>query len=103
MTSGDEATNVLEERYTHSILISLYKNGIQKKTSLLNEISKSSCIGQRVMALEEAGLVKVTVDRFNKNSKWIELTEKGRSITIHILEINFLLKDSCGAQTNGLG
>ena len=92
MSSIDKEPNILEERFTHSILISLLENGTQKKTALLKEISFSSCIAKRIDSLEENGLIKITVDRFNKNTKWIELTDKGKEVSTHLLKIEKILK-----------
>ena len=91
MPNSDHKTNVLEERFTHSILISLFYNNNQKKTSLLNEISKSSSIIGRVEDLEKEGLVKVTIDRFNNNTKWVSLTEKGRDVAALLIDIRKIL------------
>lgn len=79
--------NVLEERFTHAILMSLYRRNKQKKTALLSTISKSSSIGKRIDALEENGLITVTIDRFDNNTKWIELTERGQKISELLVEI----------------
>jgi hypothetical protein len=94
MSFTESASNVLEEKFTHAILISLHNKNIQKKTTLLSEISHSSCIGKRIDSLEAAGLIKITIDRFNKNTKWVELTETGATIAKHIIEIGKILSGS---------
>ncbi|MCL2149213.1 MAG: hypothetical protein FWH47_07750 [Methanomassiliicoccaceae archaeon] len=79
--------SVLEERFTHSILISLYEQDKQKKTTLLSSISRSSSIGKRIDNLERNGLIHITIDRFNKNTNWIELTDKGRDVSKMLIYI----------------
>ncbi|MDR3074545.1 MAG: hypothetical protein LBU30_00730 [Candidatus Methanoplasma sp.] len=83
----------LEGRYCHDILLSLMINGRQKKTSLLRDISKSSSMSKRADELEKEGLIRIIPDNFDKNSKWVELTEKGRTVAEFILEINKTLQN----------
>ncbi|MCL2296621.1 MAG: hypothetical protein FWC29_06050 [Methanomassiliicoccaceae archaeon] len=80
-----------EEYYGPAILLHLLRYGQQKKTALLRGISKSSCMSKRMDLLEKRGLICVTVDRFEKNTKWVDLTEKGRAVAELISEINDLL------------
>jgi predicted transcriptional regulator len=44
-------------------------------------------MGKRIDDLEESGLIHITVDRFNKNTNWIELTNKGRDISVMLVNI----------------
>jgi predicted transcriptional regulator len=85
--------SVLEERFTHSILISLFDCGKQKKTVLLSNISRSSSIGKRIDSLETNGLIHITVDRFNKNTNWIELTDKGKEVSRLLIEIHLRMEE----------
>ena len=81
----------LEGKYSHEILLSLYKTGKQRKTDLLRNISKSSCMLQRFDDLEQAGLLKIENDTFNHNTKWVSLTEKGKMASEIIIELEKIL------------
>ena len=92
--NSNEDSYILEERGVHAILISLYFEGVQKKTSLLGKISRSSSIGKRIDGLEKSGLVTVTIDRFNSNTKWVELTERGTLIAKLLFEIGEMMENN---------
>ena len=70
----------LEKKYSHDIMLSLLANPRQKKTDLLQSISKSSSMPRRLDELEEAGLVEVERDTYDYNTKWVRLTDKGAKV-----------------------
>jgi len=79
----------LEEKYSHQIMLSLLNNPRQKKTELLQSISKSSCMPRRLKVLEEAGFVEVERDTFDNNIKWVCLTERGTRIAELLAKIQY--------------
>ena len=84
---------ILEDYYGVAILMSLLKNGRQKKTALLKSISKSSCISKHVDILEDAGLIFINIDRFEKNTKWVNLTSKGVKVTEVLFDLDKVLEE----------
>lgn len=86
--------NPLEERYSQAIMLSLYRNGTQRKTDLLQNISKSSCMLGRLDRLEASKLVIITNDKFSNNTKWVSLTQKGEKIAKLLDEIDKTLFES---------
>lgn len=79
----------LEKKYSHDIMLSLLKNPRQKKTDLLQSISKSSSMPHRLEELEEAGLVEVERDTYDFNTKWVRLTPRGIKVAELLSLIRF--------------
>ena len=82
----------LEKKYSHDIMLSLLANPRQKKTDLLQSISKSSSMPRRLDELEEAGLVEVERDTYDYNTKWVRLTDKGAKVAELLSLIRFEAK-----------
>jgi DNA-binding HxlR family transcriptional regulator len=81
----------LEEKYSHAILLTLLENPYQKKTDLLQNISKSSCMPNRLSELERYGLVQITRNTFNYNTKLVSLTERGEKVALLLKQIYELI------------
>lgn len=79
----------LEKKYSHDIMLSLLKNPRQKKTDLLQSISKSSSMPHRLEELEEAGLVEIERDTYDFNTKWVRLTPRGIKVAELLSLIRF--------------
>ncbi len=82
----------LEKKYSHDILLSLLAHPRQKKTDLLQSISKSSSMPRRLDELEEAGLVIVERDTYDYNTKWVRLSERGIKVAELLSLIHFEVK-----------
>ncbi len=79
----------LEKKFSHDIMLSLLKNPRQKKTDLLQSISKSSSMPHRLEELEEAGLVEIERDTYDYNTKWVRLTPRGIKVAELLSLIRF--------------
>jgi len=79
----------LEKKYSHDIMLSLLENPHQKKTDLLQSISKSSSMPHRLKELEEAGLVEIERDTYDFNTKWVRLTPRGIKVAELLSLIRF--------------
>lgn len=79
----------LEKKFSHDIMLSLLKNPRQKKTDLLQSISKSSSMPHRLEELEEAGLVEIERDTYDFNTKWVRLTPRGIKVAELLSLIRF--------------
>ena len=82
----------LEKNNLFSILIYLYRNGRCMKSSLY-EISKTNTLPSKIAYLIEHGLITEDQRRFENNTKYIELTDKGRKIAQRIADIEDLMND----------
>lgn len=82
----------LEKKYSHDILLSLLANPRQKKTDLLQSISKSSSMPHRLDELEDAGLVIVERDTYDYNTKWVRLSDRGIKVAELLSLIRFEVK-----------
>jgi len=82
----------LEKKYSHDIMLSLLANPRQKKTDLLQSISKSSSMPRRLEELEEAGLVEIERDTYDYNTKWVRLTDRGIKVAELLSLIRFEAK-----------
>ena len=86
----------LEEKYTHTILLTLLDKPKQRKTEFLQSISRSSSMSKRLDELVDAGLVESVRDTFDYNTKWISLTQRGRDVAIMLKCIYQIMDDSKG-------
>ena len=82
----------LEKKYSHDIMLSLLASPRQKKTDLLQSISKSSSMPRRLEELEEAGLVEIERDTYDYNTKWVRLTDRGIKVAELLSLIRFEAK-----------
>ncbi len=85
--------NPLEERYAQKVLLVLLENGEQKKTTLMRMVSKSSSMQARMDALELNGLIRTRSDSFNYNTKWVDLTEKGKDVAVLLKQISEIMEE----------
>jgi len=83
----------LEERHSHAILLSLLDQDCQRKTDLLQKISRSSSMNHRLDELEKADLVTIRRDTFDYNTKWVSLTQRGRDVAILLRYISSIMYD----------
>ena len=80
----------LERNQAFSILIFLYRNGRSMKSTLY-EISKTNTLPSKISYLIGQGLVTEDQRRFENNTKYIDLTERGRRVAEKISEIEDLI------------
>jgi DNA-binding MarR family transcriptional regulator len=79
---------------TLSIILYLYKadHSVQK-TELYRNISYTSTMPSKLEFLEKEGLIKMKRSTFEKNTTFVELTEKGISIAIHLQNAEKILTE----------
>ncbi len=82
----------LERNNLFSILIYLYRNGRCLKSSLY-DVSKTNTLPQKISFLIENGFIIEDHRRFENNSKYIELTEKGLKVARRISDIEDIIND----------
>ena len=82
----------LEKNNLFSILIYLYRNGRCMKSALYS-ISNTGSLPSKVEYLIELGLIVEDQRRFENNTKYIELTDKGMRIARRIADIEDLIND----------
>lgn len=80
----------LEKNNLFSILIYLYRNGRCMKSSLYS-ISNTGSLPSKVEYLVNLGLIIEDQRRFENNTKYIELTDKGMRIARNIANIEDLM------------
>jgi DNA-binding HxlR family transcriptional regulator len=95
MKCANEKLASLEERHALRLLFHLYNNGRSQRSSLYNAISKTTTAPmKRVNELIELGLVKEIAMESAPFAKNVELTEKGRQVAKHIVEIDKIFSES---------
>ena len=82
----------LEKNNLFSILIFLYKNGRCMKSVLYSNWNTGS-LPSKIEYLIERGLIVEDQRRFESNTKFIELTDKGMRVAKRISEIEDLMND----------
>lgn len=80
----------LEKNNLFSILIYLYRNGRCMKSALYS-ISNTGSLPSKIAYLIEQGLITEDQRRFENNTKYIELTDKGMRIARKIADIEDLM------------
>jgi len=83
------------------LLACLYQNGRSQRSNLYSAISKTTTAPmKRINELISLGLVKETTLEGAPFTKNVELTEVGKSIAKHIVDIQKLLVESQGSKPN---
>ena len=87
-------TNALEAEKSWEILIELYKTGRKlTKGDLSKNIGGSSgTFKKRFDELEKEGLIGVEQEKEFPFKEWVYLTEKGRKVAKHLLEIKKIME-----------
>jgi DNA-binding HxlR family transcriptional regulator len=97
MVCADDKLDYLEERHALKLLACLYRNGKSQRSSLYSAISRTTTAPmKRVNELIALGLVKESILAGAPFTKNVELTEKGKKIAKHVVEIERILTDSTG-------
>ncbi|HXZ23744.1 MAG TPA: hypothetical protein VEH08_03320 [Methanomassiliicoccales archaeon] len=94
MRCADDKLAYLEERHALRLLFCLYNNGRSQRSVLYSTISKTTTAPmKRVNELISMGLVKETIMESAPFAKNVELTENGRKVAKHIVEIEKILTE----------
>ncbi len=80
----------LEKNNLFSILMFLYKDGPCIKSALYSKWNTSS-LPLKISYLIELGLISEDQRRFENNTKYIDLTEKGKTVARKIAEMEILM------------
>lgn len=97
MSSAIDRLEYLEERHALKLLACLYQNGRSQRSSLYSAISKTTTAPmKRVNELIAIGLVKETILSGAPFTKNVELTENGKKIAKHVIEIQKILVETEG-------
>jgi DNA-binding HxlR family transcriptional regulator len=88
MRCANDKLEVLEERHALKLLYFLYNNGRSQRSSLYGAISRTTTAPmKRVNELIAIGLVKETTMETAPFTKNVELTERGKEVARHVVEI----------------
>ncbi|HTY47290.1 MAG TPA: hypothetical protein VMB46_06450 [Methanomassiliicoccales archaeon] len=99
MSCAAEGLEYLEERHALKLLACLYLNGRSQRSNLYSAISKTTTAPmKRVNELIELGLVKETVLDGAPFTKNVELTDQGKRVAKHVVEIQKILAEARGKQ-----
>jgi len=94
MKCANEKLAVLEERHALRLLCFLYNNGRSQRSSLYGAISRTTTAPmKRVNELIALGLVKETAMEYAPFTKNVELTERGRQVAKHVVEIERIFSE----------
>jgi DNA-binding HxlR family transcriptional regulator len=95
MVCADDKLDYLEERHALRLLACLYRNGKSQRSSLYSAISRTTTAPmKRVNELIALGLVKETILDGAPFTKNVELTENGKRIARHVIEIEKILTET---------
>lgn len=87
----------LEDRHKLSILLILYREGKKKKTDLYQLLPSNSRMADKLNELENSGLIVQENLKFQNNTTYLDLTEKGRKIAGELYKIEMLLSGEYSA------
>jgi DNA-binding HxlR family transcriptional regulator len=103
MNNAIDKLEYLEERHALKLLACLYLNGRSQRSNLYNAISKTTTAPmKRVNELIALGLVKETTLEGAPFTKNVELTDLGKKIAKHVIDIQKLLVDSQDSSSRAL-
>jgi DNA-binding PadR family transcriptional regulator len=74
----------LELKNALSIILYLYRAGRVQKTELYKKVSYTTTMPSKLEFLEKEGFIRTEHLKFKNNTKYIELTEKGIALAIHL-------------------
>lgn len=77
MVPQEKETDAIEEKHATAILLYLLEHPQSRKSSIYQSISTNPRMPEKLSKLEEAGLISMTVNRFDKNSTTVALTPRG--------------------------
>lgn len=84
----------LEQRHALRLLSCLHANGKSQRTALYSCISRTTTAPmKRVNELIVLGLIKETITEGAPFTKHVELTEKGKQVAKHVVEIEKMLSE----------
>jgi DNA-binding MarR family transcriptional regulator len=102
MNCAVDKLEYLEERHALKLLACLYQNGRSQRSNLYSAISKTTTAPmKRINELIALGLVKETASEGAPFTKNVELTEAGRRIAKHVVDIQKLLVETQGSKPDG--
>ncbi len=97
MDCAADELEYLEERHALKLLACLYLNGRSQRSILYSAISKTTTAPmKRINELIEIGLVKETIMEGVPFAKNVELTDEGRRVAKHVVEIQKILSEVQG-------
>jgi DNA-binding HxlR family transcriptional regulator len=95
MKCSDSNLSGLEERHALNLLSCLYANGRFQRSALYSCIARTTTAPmKRVNELIAMGLIKETITESAPFTKHVELSEKGRQVAKHVVEIQKILSDT---------
>jgi len=84
----------LEQRHALKLLLCLHANGKFKRYTLYNCVSNTTTAPmKRVNEFIALGLIKETITEGLPFTKHVELTEKGKQVAKHVVEIEKILSE----------
>ncbi len=94
MQCSDEELAGLEQRHALRMLSCLYANGRFRRSVLYSSIARTTTAPmKRVNELISMGLIKETITDGAPFTKHVELTDKGKRVAKHIVEIEKILSE----------
>lgn len=86
---------ILEDYHSMKVLLLLYEKGKSMRSIVYASIpSSSNTLKLRLDNLLQNGLIQEKEEQFPPKRKWVELTEKGKRVAEHLLEIEKVLTDN---------
>ena len=94
MKCASSKLSLLEERHALMLLSFLFSNGRSQRSCLYRAISRTTTAPmKRINELIDMGLIKETTMTGAPFAKNVELTERGRQIAGHIVEIERIISE----------
>ena len=91
MKSESPQIKGLEDKHIISIIMFLYKNGRVKKSEIYRNVSYTATMVGKIDALEDMGLLTQEQKKYENNTIYIELTERGLSVAKKLLDIESII------------
>ena len=91
MKSESPQIKCLEDKHIISIIMFLFKNGRVKKSEIYRNVSYTATMVGKVDALEAMGLLTQEQKKYENNTIYIELTERGQSVAKKLLDIESII------------
>ncbi len=98
----DDKISILAKKHVSSILIFLLEHDTVNKTDLVTVVHSNTSVDKLVNELDQEGLISVKKEFAGRNTYYISLTKKGRSVALRLKEAEEVAESPADQEAEGV-
>ena len=98
----DDKISILAKKHVSSILIFLLEHDTVNKTDLVTVVHSNTSVDKLVNELDKEGLISVKKEFAGRNTYYISLTKKGRSVALRLKEAEEVAESQGDQEAEGV-